>query len=267
MTTAPDSADGEGSVPPSAMSATCCAGSDELLLRARDLTTPLLRSGVDTLPGTMRQVFGYHPGWWDKDGTPATRGQERPCARHWRWPPLARPGKRTLGRYGPPLRRLNSSAFSRCCMTTSWTRTRYDATGRPRSGCSVPPTRSWSATRCRPWPARPRRMRTPGGLRGRTVRGAARGLRLRAGGRRCGAVPGDGPLRIAVMGCVVNGPGEAREADLDVSCGNGRGQIFIATVPESRIVDALLEEALTIVPPPDTDVPPQHPSQERTTTS
>ncbi|QHC22970.1 flavodoxin-dependent (E)-4-hydroxy-3-methylbut-2-enyl-diphosphate synthase [Streptomyces sp. GS7] len=59
------------------------------------------------------------------------------------------------------------------------------------------------------------------------------------------------PLRIAVMGCVVNGPGESREADLGVSCGNGKGQIFrrgqvVRTVPESRIVDALLDEALAL---------------------
>ncbi|WKK24007.1 flavodoxin-dependent (E)-4-hydroxy-3-methylbut-2-enyl-diphosphate synthase [Streptomyces olivoreticuli] len=59
------------------------------------------------------------------------------------------------------------------------------------------------------------------------------------------------PLRIAVMGCVVNGPGEAREADLGVSCGNGKGQIFrdgqvITTVPERLIVDTLLDEALRI---------------------
>ncbi|MFJ4964726.1 flavodoxin-dependent (E)-4-hydroxy-3-methylbut-2-enyl-diphosphate synthase [Streptomyces sp. NPDC088729] len=59
------------------------------------------------------------------------------------------------------------------------------------------------------------------------------------------------PLRVAVMGCVVNGPGEAREADLGVSCGNGKGQIFIRgrvvrTVPESQIVEALLEEALNV---------------------
>jgi len=57
------------------------------------------------------------------------------------------------------------------------------------------------------------------------------------------------PLRIAVMGCVVNGPGEAREADLGVSSGNGKGQIFVRgkvvrTVPESQIVEALVEEAL-----------------------
>jgi (E)-4-hydroxy-3-methylbut-2-enyl-diphosphate synthase len=56
------------------------------------------------------------------------------------------------------------------------------------------------------------------------------------------------PLRIAVMGCVVNGPGEAREADLGVSAGNGKGQIFVKgrvvkTVPESQIVEALIEEA------------------------
>jgi (E)-4-hydroxy-3-methylbut-2-enyl-diphosphate synthase len=56
------------------------------------------------------------------------------------------------------------------------------------------------------------------------------------------------PLRIAVMGCVVNGPGEAREADLGVASGNGKGQIFVrgevvATVPESAIVETLIAEA------------------------
>ncbi|ADD41690.1 flavodoxin-dependent (E)-4-hydroxy-3-methylbut-2-enyl-diphosphate synthase [Stackebrandtia nassauensis] len=59
------------------------------------------------------------------------------------------------------------------------------------------------------------------------------------------------PLRVAVMGCVVNGPGEAREADLGVSSGNGKGQIFVggeivATVPDSRIVETLVDEALKI---------------------
>jgi len=58
----------------------------------------------------------------------------------------------------------------------------------------------------------------------------------------------EAPLRVAVMGCVVNGPGEAREADLGVASGNGKGQIFvrgevIKTVPESEIVATLLEEA------------------------
>jgi (E)-4-hydroxy-3-methylbut-2-enyl-diphosphate synthase len=56
------------------------------------------------------------------------------------------------------------------------------------------------------------------------------------------------PIRVAVMGCVVNGPGEAREADLGVASGNGKGQIFvkgevIKTVPESEIVQTLIEEA------------------------
>jgi len=59
------------------------------------------------------------------------------------------------------------------------------------------------------------------------------------------------PLRVAVMGCVVNGPGEAREADLGVASGNGKGQIFvkgeiIKTVPESQIVEILIEEAMRI---------------------
>ncbi|WRS31247.1 flavodoxin-dependent (E)-4-hydroxy-3-methylbut-2-enyl-diphosphate synthase [Actinomycetaceae bacterium MB13-C1-2] len=56
------------------------------------------------------------------------------------------------------------------------------------------------------------------------------------------------PLRVAVMGCVVNGPGEAREADLGVASGNGKGQIFIkgdvvATVPEEQIVETLIQFA------------------------
>ena len=56
------------------------------------------------------------------------------------------------------------------------------------------------------------------------------------------------PRRVAVMGCVVNGPGEAREADLGVASGNGKCQIFvkgevIKTVPEAEIVATLIEEA------------------------
>lgn len=56
------------------------------------------------------------------------------------------------------------------------------------------------------------------------------------------------PLRVAVMGCVVNGPGEAREADLGVASGNGKGQIFIRgkvikTVPEDQIVEELILQA------------------------
>ena len=56
------------------------------------------------------------------------------------------------------------------------------------------------------------------------------------------------PLRVAVMGCVVNGPGEAREADLGCASGNGKGQIFVhgqvvETVPEDQIVETLLRYA------------------------
>ena len=59
------------------------------------------------------------------------------------------------------------------------------------------------------------------------------------------------PLRVAVMGCVVNGPGEAREADLGVASGNGKGQIFVRgevvkTVPENEIVETLIEEAMRL---------------------
>ncbi|MBN9634771.1 MAG: flavodoxin-dependent (E)-4-hydroxy-3-methylbut-2-enyl-diphosphate synthase, partial [Actinobacteria bacterium] len=68
----------------------------------------------------------------------------------------------------------------------------------------------------------------------------------------------DVPLRVAVMGCVVNGPGEAREADLGVASGNGKGQIFvrgkvIKTVPESQIVETLIEEAMRIAAESGTD--------------
>ena len=66
------------------------------------------------------------------------------------------------------------------------------------------------------------------------------------------------PLRVAVMGCVVNGPGEAREADLGVASGNGKGQIFvkgevIKTVPEAEIVETLIAEAQRIADEMGTD--------------
>ena len=60
------------------------------------------------------------------------------------------------------------------------------------------------------------------------------------------------PLRVAVMGCVVNGPGEAREADLGVASGKGKGQIFVRgevvekNVPEGVIVERLVEHAVRI---------------------
>ncbi|MHB8512985.1 MAG: flavodoxin-dependent (E)-4-hydroxy-3-methylbut-2-enyl-diphosphate synthase [Actinomycetota bacterium] len=58
----------------------------------------------------------------------------------------------------------------------------------------------------------------------------------------------DVPMRVAVMGCIVNGPGEAREADVGVAAGKGKGQIFVRgevvrTVPEESIVDELMMEA------------------------
>jgi (E)-4-hydroxy-3-methylbut-2-enyl-diphosphate synthase len=61
----------------------------------------------------------------------------------------------------------------------------------------------------------------------------------------------DAPMRVAVMGCIVNGPGEAREADIGVASGKGKGQIFrhgqvVRTVPEDEIVDALMHEAKTL---------------------
>ena len=57
----------------------------------------------------------------------------------------------------------------------------------------------------------------------------------------------DRPLTIAVMGCVVNGPGEAREADFGIAGGKNRGILFkkgqiVKTVKEDTLLDALLEE-------------------------
>lgn len=60
------------------------------------------------------------------------------------------------------------------------------------------------------------------------------------------------PIQVAVMGCVVNGPGEAREADIGIAAGRGKGHLFIKgrvvrVVPEEDMVDALLEEARRLV--------------------
>jgi (E)-4-hydroxy-3-methylbut-2-enyl-diphosphate synthase len=60
------------------------------------------------------------------------------------------------------------------------------------------------------------------------------------------------PLQVAVMGCVVNGPGEAREADLGIAAGRKKGHLFIKgkivrVVPEDEMVQALVEEAQKIV--------------------
>ncbi len=59
------------------------------------------------------------------------------------------------------------------------------------------------------------------------------------------------PLQVAVMGCVVNGPGEAKDADLGIAAGNKRGHLFVkgfnvAVVPEDEMVDALVEWAVYI---------------------
>jgi (E)-4-hydroxy-3-methylbut-2-enyl-diphosphate synthase len=71
------------------------------------------------------------------------------------------------------------------------------------------------------------------------------------------------------MGCVVNGPGEAREADLGVASGNGKGQIFVKgevvkTVPESAIVETLIEEAVRIAGDMGVDVTGEGPGADVT---
>jgi (E)-4-hydroxy-3-methylbut-2-enyl-diphosphate synthase len=60
------------------------------------------------------------------------------------------------------------------------------------------------------------------------------------------------PIQVAIMGCIVNGPGEAREADIGIAAGRGKGHLFIKgrvvrVVPEEAMVDALVEEARRLV--------------------
>ena len=60
------------------------------------------------------------------------------------------------------------------------------------------------------------------------------------------------PIQVAIMGCIVNGPGEAREADIGIAAGRGKGHLFIKgqvvrVVPEDEMVDALLDEAHRLV--------------------
>jgi (E)-4-hydroxy-3-methylbut-2-enyl-diphosphate synthase len=62
------------------------------------------------------------------------------------------------------------------------------------------------------------------------------------------------PIHVAVMGCVVNGPGESREADVGLAGGKGKGVIFrkgqvIKTVPEDQFLDAVLKEVASLLPP------------------
>jgi len=60
------------------------------------------------------------------------------------------------------------------------------------------------------------------------------------------------PIRVAVMGCVVNGPGEARDSDVGLASGNAKGVIFrkgkiVKTVPESEMIQALKDEVLAVL--------------------
>jgi len=62
----------------------------------------------------------------------------------------------------------------------------------------------------------------------------------------------DDPIRVAVMGCVVNGPGEARDADVGLAAGNAKGVIFrkgkiVRTIPETEMVEALKNEIIKVV--------------------
>lgn len=61
----------------------------------------------------------------------------------------------------------------------------------------------------------------------------------------------DAPVKVAVMGCAVNGPGEARMADLGIACGRGMGLLFrggriVASLPEDKLVDALMDQVVEV---------------------
>ncbi|MEJ2738396.1 MAG: flavodoxin-dependent (E)-4-hydroxy-3-methylbut-2-enyl-diphosphate synthase, partial [Dehalococcoidia bacterium] len=62
----------------------------------------------------------------------------------------------------------------------------------------------------------------------------------------------DKPVKVAVMGCVVNGPGEAKDADIGIACGKGKGALFkkgqiVRTIEEKDLLDTLLKEIQSIV--------------------
>ncbi|MCX6004196.1 MAG: flavodoxin-dependent (E)-4-hydroxy-3-methylbut-2-enyl-diphosphate synthase, partial [Chloroflexi bacterium] len=59
------------------------------------------------------------------------------------------------------------------------------------------------------------------------------------------------PIKVAVMGCVVNGPGEARDADVGIACVKGRGTLFkkgkvVRTVEEHEFLEAIIQEIQTV---------------------
>jgi (E)-4-hydroxy-3-methylbut-2-enyl-diphosphate synthase len=77
------------------------------------------------------------------------------------------------------------------------------------------------------------------------------------------------PITVAVMGCVVNGPGEAREADIGIAGGKGKGAIFrkgqvVRVVPEDQFLTALIEEGHKVIQERFGQAPPplQTPSEE-----
>ena len=61
----------------------------------------------------------------------------------------------------------------------------------------------------------------------------------------------DKPVKIAVMGCIVNGPGEAKDADVGIACGKGKAVLFrkgeqVRTIEEKDIVKALMDEVVKL---------------------
>ena len=112
---------------------------------------------------------------------------------------------------------------------------------RPGRGGPGRPPAARGAGPARAQEPRPHRLPVVRPGRDRRDRGGQRGPGRRSASREI-------PLQVAVMGCVVNGPGEARDADLGIAAGRKRGHLFVkgkvvAVVPEDEMVDALVEWA------------------------
>ena len=211
-------------------------------------------------PGEARQGHAGGAGRVGAVGVLAVRGARLP--RHQDLGQAQRPGRDGAGLPAA----APSSATTRCTSASP----RPDRPSRARSSrrspsgrCSPRASATRSASRCRR--RRSRRSRSAWRSSSRSTSGSAGSRSCRC--PSCGRAQVDVytlaeqvtaglegltvPLRVAVMGCVVNGPGEAREADLGVASGNGKGQIFvkgevIKTVPESQIVETLIEEAMRL---------------------
>ena len=122
---------------------------------------------------------------------------------------------------------------------------RFSLTADPVEEAKAGPSAARGARAARAQGPRPHRVPVVRPRRGRRDQGRHATRRTRSSDRNI-------PLQVAVMGCVVNGPGEARDADLGIAAGRGKGHLFVRgqvvrVVPEAEMVDALVAEAEAIV--------------------